>query len=230
MFLKALGLLALPALLVLQQPDLGTALVFGAVFFAVAFIGGAKLYQLAALAASGVAAFALAVKFRILEDYQIARLTAFLDPAGSTDVGYQVLQSKTAIGSGGLTGKGLEATTLAKLGFLPEDHTDFIFSNLAERLGFVGSALLLLLFFVLIWRMLHVATISKDRFGVLIAVGIATIFLFPRLRQRRYDYGDHAGHRHPAAVRQLRPQQPGGQRHRPWACCRASPCARSSKA
>jgi rod shape determining protein RodA len=178
MFLKAVGIMALPALLVLQQPDLGTALVFGAVFFAVAFIGGAKLYQLAALAASGVAAFALAVKFKFLEDYQIARLTAFLDPAGSTDVGYQVLQSKTAIGSGGMTGKGLEATTLAKLGFLPEDHTDFIFSNLAERLGFVGSALLLVLFFVLIWRMLHVATISKDRFGVLIAVGIATIFLF----------------------------------------------------
>ena len=177
-FLKALGILALPALLVLQQPDLGTALVFGAVFFAVAFIGGAKLYQLAALAASGCVAFALAVKFRILEEYQIARLTAFLDPAGSTDVGYQVLQSKTAIGSGGLTGKGLEATTLAKLGFLPEDHTDFIFSNLAERLGFVGSALLLVLFFILIWRMLRIATISKDRFGVLIAVGVATIFLF----------------------------------------------------
>ncbi len=177
-FLKSLGFLSIPAALVFAQPDLGTALVFGAVFFMVSFIGGARLYQLGLLAASGVVAFALAVKFHFLEEYQLARLTAFMDPTGSTDVGYQVLQSKDAIGSGGLTGKGLDATTLAKLGFLPEDHTDFIFSSLAERIGFVGGALLLVLFFVLIWRILHIATVSKDRFGVLIAVGVATIFLF----------------------------------------------------
>ena len=74
--------------------------------------------------------------------------------------------------------EGFDATTLANLGFLPEHETDFIFSNLAERVGFVGSMLLILLFFVLIWRILHVATISRDRFGVLIAVGIGTMFLF----------------------------------------------------
>ena len=177
-FLKALGVLSVPAFLVFLQPDLGTALVFGAIFVAVAFTAGAKLYQIGALAVAGVAASFLAIKLKILEEYQVARLTAFMDPDGTTDVGYQVAQSKMAIGSGGLTGKGLNATTLANLGFLPEDHTDFIFSNLAERLGFAGSALLLLLFFVLIWRILHVATISRDRFGVLIAVGVATIFLF----------------------------------------------------
>jgi rod shape determining protein RodA len=99
-------------------------------------------------------------------------------PDGTSDVGYQVAQSKMAIGSGGITGKGLDATTLANLGFLPEDHTDFIFSNLAERVGFVGSIVLIVLFFFLIWRILHVATISRDRFGVLIAVGVATVFLF----------------------------------------------------
>ena len=77
-----------------------------------------------------------------------------------------------------ITGKGLDATTLANLGFLPEDHTDFIFSNLAERVGFVGSIVLIVLFFFLIWRILHVATISRDRFGVLIAVGVATVFFF----------------------------------------------------
>lgn len=177
-FLKALGIVAVPGLLVFAQPDLGTTLVFGAVFFAMAFIAGAKLYQLGALVASGGVLFALALKFRILEEYQVARLTAFLDPAGSTDESYQVIQSKVAIGSGGITGKGLDATTLANLGFLPEDHTDFIFSNLAERTGFVGGLLLLGLFFILIWRILRVATMSRDRFGVLIAVGIATIFLF----------------------------------------------------
>jgi rod shape determining protein RodA len=177
-FLTALGILAIPALLVFVQPDLGTALVFGAIFVTMTFIGGARLYQLAALAVAAVVAAVLAVKLKILEEYQVARLTAFMDPEGSTDVGYQVAQSKTAIGSGGLTGKGLDANTLANLGFLPEDHTDFIFSNLAERVGFVGAGVLLLLFLVLIWRILHVASISRDRFGVLIAVGVATIFLF----------------------------------------------------
>ncbi len=177
-FLKALGILSLPGLLVFAQPDLGTALVFAAIFFVMAFVGGAKLYQVGALVVSAVVVAALSIRLGVLEDYQIARLTAFLDPTGITDEGYQVFQSKLAIGSGGVTGKGFDATTLANLGFLPEDHTDFIFSNLAERTGFVGGLLLLGLFFVLVWRMLHVATVSRDRFGVLIAVGIATIFLF----------------------------------------------------
>ena len=177
-FLKALGILSLPGLLVFAQPDLGTALVFAAIFFVMAFVGGAKLYQIGALVVSAIAMAALSIKLGVLEEYQIARLTTFLDPAGITDEGYQVFQSKLAIGSGGVTGKGFDATTLANLGFLPEDHTDFIFSNLAERTGFVGGLLLLGLFFVLVWRMLHVATVSRDRFGVLIAVGIATIFLF----------------------------------------------------
>jgi len=179
-FLKGLGIVCLPALLVFMQPDLGTALVFGAIFFTMSFIAGARISQLALLTVVGISSFALAVKLKFLEPYQVARLTAFLNPnSGSTDAGYQVAQSKTAIGSGGLTGKGLmNATTLSNLDFLPEDHTDFIFSNLAERIGFVGCLVLLLLFFLLVWRILHVATISRDRFGVLIAVGIATIFLF----------------------------------------------------
>ena len=178
-FLKALGFMALPAGLVFLQPDLGTALVFGALFVAMAYIGGARIRQIGVLTVAGAALFALAVKLGVLAEYQIARLTAFLDPTGSSDLGYHVAQSKMAIGSGGFTGKGLsETTTLSNLGFLPEDHTDFIFSNLAERMGFAGSALLLFLFFVFIWRILRVATISRDRFGVLLAVGIATIFLF----------------------------------------------------
>jgi rod shape determining protein RodA len=177
-FLSALGILAVPAVLVFMQPDLGTALVFGAVFFTMAYIAGAKLVQLAGLVVAGVAAAVLAVKLKILEEYQVARLTSFIDCEGVAELCYQVEQSKMAIGSGGLTGKGLDAQTLANLGFLPADHTDFIFSNLAERVGFVGSIVLIVLFFFLIWRILHVATISSDRFGVLIAVGVATIFLF----------------------------------------------------
>jgi rod shape determining protein RodA len=143
-----------------------------------AYVAGAKLIQLAGLVVAAVTAAFLAVKLNILEEYQVARLTSFMSCDQTSDVCYQVEQSKMAIGSGGITGKGLNAQTLANLGFLPEDHTDFIFSNLAERVGFVGSVVLIVLFFFLIWRILHVATISRDRFGVLIAVGVATIFLF----------------------------------------------------
>lgn len=178
-FLKALGFLAVPAGLVFLQPDLGTALVFGALFVVMTYIGGARVWQIGLLGLAGAAAFALSVKLGILADYQVARLTAFLNPEGNSDLGYQVAQSKMAIGSGNITGKGLGDTgTLANLGYLPEDHTDFIFSNLAERIGFAGSVLLLFLFFVLVWRILHIATISRDRFGVLISVGVGTILLF----------------------------------------------------
>lgn len=177
-FLKALGIMAVPGLLVLVQPDLGTATVFGAVFLLMAYVAGARLIQLGGLILAGVLSMVAGVKLGILEEYQVARLTSFMSQSEAGDLGYQVAQSKMAIGSGGITGKGFDATTLANLGFLPEHETDFIFSNLAERVGFVGSMLLILLFFVLIWRILHVATISRDRFGVLIAVGIGTMFLF----------------------------------------------------
>ena len=177
-FLATLGVVAAPALLVFMQPDLGTALVFGALFVVMSFIAGAKLYQLGALGVAGVAGIVVALKLKLLQDYQVARLTSFLHPNEPGSYSYQLAQSKLAIGSGGLTGKGFGATTLANLGFLPEDHTDFIFANLSERIGFFGGAVLLALFFVLIWRIFHVATISRDRFGVLLAVGIGTIFLF----------------------------------------------------
>lgn len=177
-FLAALGIVAAPALLVFMQPDLGTALVFGALFVVMSFIAGASLYQLGTLGVAGVAGIILALKLKLLQEYQVARLTSFLHPNEPGAYNYQLAQSKLAIGSGGITGKGFGATTLANLGFLPEDHTDFIFANLSERIGFFGGAVLLVLFFILIWRIFHVATISRDRFGVLLAVGVGTIFLF----------------------------------------------------
>jgi rod shape determining protein RodA len=182
-FLKALGIMSVPVLLVLAQPDLGTAMVFGAIFVAVVFVGGARWYQLGGLFAAGCVAVYLAIKLRILEDYQIARLMSFLDPQSvPAGVSYQVENSKMAIGSGGLTGKGLRSSgTLGDLGYLPEDRTDFIFSNLAEKVGFLGSLVVLILFFLLVWRVLHAATVSRDRFGVLIAVGVATMLTFHAL-------------------------------------------------
>lgn len=177
-FLRSIGLLSVPGALVFLQPDLGTSLVFGAFFISMVFIGGARLVQLGAMVAAGVLGVVAVLKLGVLEGYQIDRLTAFLDQENSGDIGYQVAQSKVAIGSGGLTGKGMDATTLANLGFLPEDHTDFIFANIGERMGFAGALLLLVLFFVLVWRILHIASISRDRFGILISVGIGAIFLF----------------------------------------------------
>ena len=177
-FFKSIGIMAVPGLLVLAQPDLGTATVFGAVFLVTAYVAGARLIQIGGLVLAALLSLVAGVKLGILEEYQVARLTSFLNPEEAGSWGYQVAQSKMAIGSGGITGKGFDATTLSNLGFLPEVETDFIFSNLAERVGFVGSMALIVLFFFLIWRILHVATISRDRFGVLIAVGIATMFLF----------------------------------------------------
>lgn len=131
------------------------------------------------LGALGAGGAYLAVKLGLLHAYQVARLTSFLDPQASTnDLGYQVLQSQSAIGSGGIFGKGLDAATLANLRFLPEEQTDFIFANVAEKIGFVGGIVLLGLFFALIWRILRVASTARDRFGVLVAVGIGTVFLF----------------------------------------------------
>jgi rod shape determining protein RodA len=105
-FLKALCIFSVPALLVFLQPDLGTTLVFGAVFVAMAYVAGAKLVQLAGLVAAGVAAPVLLVKAKFLEEYQVARLTAFADPDCANDISCQVCPSEMAIGSGGLTGKG----------------------------------------------------------------------------------------------------------------------------
>ena len=181
-FLKAIGILSVPILLVLAQPDLGTAMVFAAIFVAVVYVGGARWRQLAALFLAACVAVYLAIKLHILENYQIARLTSFLDPQSDPQVSYQVENSKMAIGSGGLTGKGLNSSgTLGDLGYLPEDRTDFIFSNLAEKVGFVGAMLVLVVFFVLVWRVLHAASVSRDRFGVLIAVGVAMMLTFHAL-------------------------------------------------
>ena len=181
-FVKAMVILAVPILLVLAQPDLGTAMVFAAIFVAVVYVGGARWRQLAALFLAACVAVYLAIKLHILENYQIARLTSFLDPQSDPQVSYQVENSKMAIGSGGFTGKGLNSSgTLGDLGYLPEDRTDFIFSNLAEKVGFVGTMLVLVVFFVLVWRVLHAASVSRDRFGVLIAVGVAMMLTFHAL-------------------------------------------------
>jgi rod shape determining protein RodA len=174
----------IPAVLVILQPDLGTGLVYGVVTLTVLFIGGISWTHFAALGGLAVAAVACvlllapAVGAPVLEGYQQERLTAFLNPSDDpSDSSYQTNQALIAIGSGGKTGLGDDATQ-ARSGFLPEGRTDFIFAVTAERWGFVGAAFVLSLFALLIWRALRIATLSKNLYGSMIAAGIAAMLLF----------------------------------------------------
>lgn len=176
-------MVAIPALLIFAQPDLSTAMVFGALFVAAAFAGGARLHQLGGAAGGGALLFAASAKLGVLHPYQVQRLVGFLNQSGgSLGINYQLFQSKAAIGDGGLFGKGIYSSTFASLGYLPEDNTDFVFANLADHVGFMSGVLLLILLLilllVLIWRILRVAALSQDRFGSLVAVGVATLFAF----------------------------------------------------
>ena len=177
-------LAVVPAMLVVAQPDLGSGLVYLAIVLAVLFVAGTKWTHFAALAAlvavaiAGVLVVAPAAGVEVLKPYQKDRLTAFLNPTDDPrEEGYQINQSLTAIGSGGKTGRGDESTQ-TRLDFLPEHHTDFIFSVVGEELGFVGAALVLSLFALLIWRALRILTMSKNFYGALVAGGITAMLMF----------------------------------------------------
>ena len=177
-------LLALcPAALVVAQPDLGTGLVYISIALAILFVAGTKWTHFAALFAIGATAVALvlvaapAVGVEVLKPYQVDRLTAFVNPAENpAEEGYQQTQSLVAVGAGGKTGRGDEATQ-TKLDFLPEHHTDFIFAVVGEEFGFMGAALVLSLFALLIWRCLRILTMSKNLYGTLIAGGVAAMLM-----------------------------------------------------
>jgi rod shape determining protein RodA len=177
-------LAVIPAMLVIAQPDLGSGLVYLAILVAILFIAGTPWTHFAALAGLAAAAIAVvliaapAVGVEVLKPYQKDRLTAFLNPGEDRgEEGYQINQSLTAIGSGGKTGRGDEATQ-TKLDFLPEHHTDFVFSVVGEEFGFVGAALVLSLFALLIWRALRTLTIAKNFYGALVAGGITAMLMF----------------------------------------------------
>ncbi|MDR7418676.1 MAG: rod shape-determining protein RodA [Armatimonadota bacterium] len=168
---------ALPMVLIMRQPDLGTALVLLAVLAAMLYVGGARAADLGGIAAAGAVIMPFA--WGVLHDYQRRRLIAFLDPgADPLGAGYALIQSKIAIGSGQLTGKGLFAGTQNLLRFIPEQHTDFIFTVIGEELGFIGSLVLLTLYAVWIWRALKIAATAGDRVGALMATGIVAMMVF----------------------------------------------------
>lgn len=173
-----------PAALVMAQPDLGSALVYVVIVLTVLFVAGtswrhfAGLFGLGAVAVALVLLAAPAVGVTVLHQYQKDRLTAFMNPtANPGEQGYQQNQSKIAIGAGQKSGRGDQATQ-TRLNFLPESHTDFIFAVVGERYGFVGAALVLSLYALLIWRALRILTLAKNLFGALVAGGIVAMLMF----------------------------------------------------
>jgi rod shape determining protein RodA len=167
-----------PWVLVMLQPDLGTSLVFAAILAGMLWMSGASMKWLAALAAAVIAMIPIAWTY-VLRDYQKERLTSFLNPNPDvTDAGYQLYQSQIAVGSGGWFGRGLTNGTQTQGDFLPVQSTDFVFSVLAEELGFIGAMVLFVLFVLLLWRVLVAGWRSRDPFGTLFAAGVAAMVLF----------------------------------------------------
>jgi rod shape determining protein RodA len=176
--LGACVLVAPPLALVMLQPDLGTSLVFAAILIGMLWMSGASMKWLAAMTAAVIAMVPIAWTY-LLRDYQKERLTSFLNPKPDiTDSGYQLYQSQIAVGSGGWFGRGLTNGTQAQGDFLPVQSTDFVFSVLAEELGFIGAMVLFLLFILLLWRVLVAGWRSRDPFGTLFSAGIASMVLF----------------------------------------------------
>ena len=183
--LAAIGLGAVPMVLVFLQPDLGTAMVYAAALAAVLFVAGTRWRHLALLAVAAAAVVVAVVwalpaaGVEVLKPYQTARLTGFAnpdsDPGGLT---YNVNQSLITIGSGGLDGRGVREASQTRLAYLPEHNTDFAFASFAEQRGFFGAAILLLLYLLVVWRGLRVVTVAGSLFAAIVAGGIVFAFLF----------------------------------------------------
>ena len=183
--LAAVGLAAIPAMLVFFQPDIGTALVYGAIVIASLFFAGTRWRDLALLGTVGAAvvAFALwlgpAMGVQVLEEYQRDRLAAFMDPGDNPQgAAWNINQSITAVGSGGATGRGVAGATQTRLDYLPEHETDFVFAALAEQRGFLGASILLGLYLLLIGRGIRVIATARDAFCATVAGAIVFGLLF----------------------------------------------------
>jgi rod shape determining protein RodA len=175
--LKLAGLVLVPTALVIKQPDVGTGLTYLAVLVACSFLAGLRWKYVAAISVMAVVVLPISVHF--LSDYQKGRIESFLDPERDPQgKGYQLIQSKIAVGSGGMFGKGVTKGTQTQLRFLPVPHKDFIFSAFAEEHGFVGAVVMLSLFFVLVMRVIQNAQTAPDRVGMYICMGVAALLLF----------------------------------------------------
>ena len=173
----------IPAIFVIAQPDLGSGMVYVVIALALLFVAGTSLRHMTALVALIIVSVTLvlvaapAAGVHPLKRYQVERLTGFLNPSANAEQDYQQVESKIAIGAGQTTGRGVNASQ-TRLNFVPEDHTDFVFAAVGERFGFVGAALVLLLYGLMIWRVLRILLMSKDLFGSLVAAGVAAMLMF----------------------------------------------------
>ena len=166
----------IPMFLVFVQPDIGTSIILAAILVGQLVVSGTRARYLAVLALTALIAIFGAFHLHIIKDYQVQRITGFFQSDKNLQTAnYNKQQAEIAIGSGGLTGKGYLHGTQTNLDFVPEQHTDFIFTAVGEELGFVGSMVLLLLFALLLWRIFRTAMLSKDPFGTFVAVGVGTM-------------------------------------------------------
>jgi rod shape determining protein RodA len=163
--------------LVLMQPDFGSSLVLMVILLVMIFLSGIELKYLAGMFVIGL--IIAVIGWFFLADYQKNRLINFVDPSNDPrGSGYNVIQSVIAVGSGGVNGKGLGHGSQSQLNFLPEKHTDFIFSVIGEEFGFIGIGILLILFLFLLWQLINVARDAKDNYGSLVVIGIVAMFFF----------------------------------------------------
>ncbi|HXW35398.1 MAG TPA: rod shape-determining protein RodA [Acidimicrobiales bacterium] len=176
---KVLGLCAVPILLVVKQPDLGSAIIMCVVLLVMLVVAGIpNRYLVLLVIAAAAGAFAMA-HFGLLKHYQVARITSFLNQGNNAQTAsYNLAQSKAAIGHGGFWGTGLFKGAQTNLSYVPEQQTDFIFSAVGEQLGFVGSASVILIIGILCWRILRAAQLARDSFGRLLATGCFTLIAF----------------------------------------------------
>lgn len=175
----ALGFLAIPSMLIVLQPDLGTALAFGFVAILMLFAAGTTFRQLFVLIGLAIISVSLVLQLGLLADYQQERLTSVF--ALGTDSGgadYNQIQSLTTIGSGQLFGKGLFQGALTQRAFVPEQETDFIFTAVGEQFGFVGASAVLGAYAVIMFRLVRISAAARDRFGMLVVIGVAGLFAF----------------------------------------------------
>jgi rod shape determining protein RodA len=174
---RVLAVAAVPLVLVFLQPDIGTSIVLAAIAVGMLIVAGTRLKHLLVLTATGMVLIGLAFQVGVIQDFQRQRLTAFLDRANAPeDAKYNLDQSLIAVGSGGLLGRGYLKGTQTNLDYVPRQHTDFIFTVAGEEFGFVGAMFVLLLYALILWRAIRIATLSKDPFGTLVAAGIASMF------------------------------------------------------
>jgi rod shape determining protein RodA len=174
--LGALFLLLAPLVFIYLQPDLGTTMIFAFIGGALILVNGIRFWQLFMLIGGAVAA--LPFFLSTLQGYMVERFQVFLNPQANPDAAFNINQALIAIGAGGWLGRGWAHGSQNQLHFLRVRHTDFIFSVLAEELGLVGSAIVLLLLLFVVWRLLRIADMAQDQFGRLIAVGVAAIVFF----------------------------------------------------